>query len=290
MKSFVASPGLSGPGSERLGASWQARLGAACRGKKRLGASRHGLSWQCRRGNDCGFVSMFLLEGLGMATMKNGKTNGKPTNRIAEALKESAIVIAAPNFEAASFHIYGTAPYVQHKFAEKARQQMLASQQSTKATSRKAKAPRDIEADFRGAIHFMPDGGYGIPAPAFRSAMIAACRVANFQMTKAKQSVFILQDAIGEDGTPLVRLIAGDPEMHQAAVRLESGVASIAVRPMWKEWEADVRIRWDADMMSKSDVANLLERAGQQVGIGEGRPASRKSDGMGWGTFTLIQP
>jgi hypothetical protein len=34
---------------------------------------------------------------------------------------------------------------------------------------------------------------------------------------------------------------------------------------------------------------NLLDRAGQQVGIGAGRPFSKKSVGQGWGTFSVDQ-
>jgi hypothetical protein len=32
---------------------------------------------------------------------------------------------------------------------------------------------------------------------------------------------------------------------------------------------------------------NLMLRAGQQVGIGEGRPDSPNSNGLGWGRFAL---
>lgn len=165
---------------------------------------------------------------------------------------------------------------------------MLQAQTSTKATSRKPKSPRDLDEDYYGAMHRDAENRYGIPAPAFRAAMISACRVAGLKMTSTKLTVFVVHDAIdADDGTPLV-WIQGEPERHEALVRLTNGVASIAIRPMWKEWSARVRIRWDADQCSHTDVANLLERAGQQVGIGEGRPDSKKSVGMGWGTFTLI--
>lgn len=218
-------------------------------------------------------------------TSRNGSVN-----RVAEVL-DKPVVIAAPNMQAAKFTIYGTAPYVQNKFSGTKAKKMLEAQQATKATSRKAKEPRDIEADFQGAIHRLSDGEYGIPAPGFRSAMISACRVAGFQMTKAKLSVFVVADGLdAEDGTPLVLLDAGEPERHMAHVRLESGVASISIRPMWREWKATLAVKWDGDQFSQTDVANLLERAGQQVGIGEGRPDSKKSHGMGWGTFTLIEP
>jgi hypothetical protein len=46
-------------------------------------------------------------------------------------------------------------------------------------------------------------------------------------------------------------------------------------------------VRFDADQFTLRDIANLLLRAGMQVGVGEGRPDSKKSCGMGWGTFEI---
>ena len=74
------------------------------------------------------------------------------------------------------------------------------------------------------------------------------------------------------------------------AVRNESGVCDLRPRPMWRKgWEAVVRVRFDGDQFTLIDVANLLLRAGMQVGIGEGRPDSRNSCGMGWGLFRLAE-
>jgi hypothetical protein len=56
---------------------------------------------------------------------------------------------------------------------------------------------------------------------------------------------------------------------------------------MWRAWSADITLRWDADQLTLVDVANLLDRAGLQVGIGEGRADSKKSTGMGWGSFKV---
>lgn len=200
-----------------------------------------------------------------------------------------AIVISPPNFQTAQFTIEGTAPFVQHKFAAKTRQKMLQDQQKAGGTKGKKRDPRDLDSEYEQAKHLDEDGRYGIPCAAFRSAMIDACRAAGFQMTKAKMSIVCLPDGIDVDeGTPLVHL-KGEPERIESAVRLESGVASIAIRPMWREWQATVTLQWDADQFGISDVANLLSRAGTQVGIGEGRPFSKKSHGMGWGTFRLVE-
>lgn len=199
----------------------------------------------------------------------------------------TALVITPMKIERARFKIVGTAPFVQHKFSKKARDQMLAEQQKTAGTKgRKKKEPRDIEADYLGAMHIGDDHRNGIPCGAFRSALIDACRAAGFVMTKAKMSIFCQHDTIDkDDGTPLVH-INGDPEMHQAMVRIQN-TSTIAVRPMWREWSVDLTLEWDGEQFSVHDVANLLARAGVQVGVGEGRPFSKSSHGMGWGTFRI---
>jgi hypothetical protein len=93
------------------------------------------------------------------------------------------------------------------------------------------------------------------------------------------------RDAV--DGAPLVRLQAGEPERVDMATRNATGVADIRVRPMWRDWKATIRVRYDADQFTQSDVVNLIARAGVQVGIGEGRPYSKSSNGLGYGTFSI---
>ena len=135
------------------------------------------------------------------------------------------------------------------------------------------------------------EGGWcGIPASSFRNASIDVCRMVGFKMTHAKMSIFIEADGFDElEGTPLVRLIAPNPpERTEMAVRNATGVADIRVRPMWREWGAVVRIRFDEDQFTADDVMNLINRAGMQVGVGEGRPYSKSSNGMGWGMFTVV--
>lgn len=49
-------------------------------------------------------------------------------------------------------------------------------------------------------------------------------------------------------------------ERIDMAVRNATGVADIRVRPMWREWSADLRIRYDADQFTLNEVTNLLAR------------------------------
>lgn len=214
-------------------------------------------------------------------------TNGKLTTDDAT----TAVTIPAPNFVVIPFRIRGVAPYVQNKFSEKAREQMVSKQKAgSTATKGSKRDPKDFQAAYEQAIHRSPDGWAGIPAPAFRNALISACRTVGFQMTRSKLGVFCEPDGFdGDDGTPLVRITRGEPRYFEGFVRNETGVVDIRPRPKWDEgWEAVARIRFDADMFTAQDVANLMMRAGLQVGIGEGRPDSKKSAGLGWGLFELI--
>ena len=200
------------------------------------------------------------------------------------------IRITRPRLRTASIQIKGISPYVQHAFSEKARKQMEETQRAgQQARGKKKREPKDFMAVYEAAKHVSKEGWLGIPAPAFRNACISACKLVGFVMTRAKLSIFIEADGIDRnDGTPLVKIV-GEPRIHEAAVRNESGVADIRWRPMWEEWSALVRVQWDEDQFSATDVMNLMLRAGLQVGIGEGRPDSPNSMGLGWGRFEVVE-
>ena len=207
--------------------------------------------------------------------------------------KTDGIAVVHPaNIRRATFKIKGTAPYVQNKFSEKAKAKMMADMSTPKA-AKKAKSerdPRDYERDFQQAQHISTAGWHGIPCPAFRAAMIDACRTVGLVMTKAKMSVFVIPDGFDKDeGTPLVKIESPKPpERTESLVRNDNGSADIHIRPMWREWSANVTVDFDADMITAESVVNLLDRAGRQVGVGEGRPFSKNSVGQGWGTFTVL--
>ena len=198
--------------------------------------------------------------------------------------------ISAPNFKVATFLITGTADYVANKFSQEARDAMRAKQESgAQAKKGTKREPKDFEKAYRGAMHCFADGNAGIPATCFRQAMISACRIVGFKMTLAKLALFVEADGVDvDDGSPLVRITKGMPRCVNSYVRNETGVADIRPRPHWAPgWEAMLRIKYDGDLFTATDVENLLLRVGLQVGIGAGRPDSKESAGQGWGTFSV---
>jgi hypothetical protein len=228
-----------------------------------------------------------------MTATKAQSANGN--GRIAELTepretKGIQVQIAEPKLRTMLFRIRGVAPLVQNAFPAKAREMMRAKQlQGEKSKKGQKRDAKDFDLCYQQAQHISTEGWNGIPAAAFRSAMVSACRLVGFQMTRAKLSVFCVADGFDAlDGSALVKITKGKPRYVEHAVRNDSGVADIRPRPMWDPgWEAVVTIRYDADQFNETDVSNLMLRAGMQVGIGEGRPDSKNSTGMGWGIFEL---
>lgn len=201
--------------------------------------------------------------------------------------KVETITITPPKFQTIKLAVRGSAPLLQLRFSAKA--EILAKHaEGGSARSKKNREAKDVQALFKKAMHMSTDGWHGIPCAAFRNAAISACRVVNYKMTLAKLAIFVEADGFErEDGTPLVRLTKGTPELHTGHVRNASGVVDIRVRAMFREWACAPRVRYDADIFKTVDIVNLMYRAGQQVGVGEGRPDSRESAGMGFGLFTV---
>lgn len=201
-----------------------------------------------------------------------------------------AVHITPPKIETLAARIVGTAPYVQLRFSEKAMNAMAEKMEAgSQAAKKKAKAARDFDEDFRQSLHVSDDGWHGIPASAFRAGMIDACRLVGFKMTQAKMSVFVEADGFDRvDAVPLIK-IDGTPVPSRMHVRNATGVCDLRVRAKFWPWSADIRISYDAGQFSASDAMNLLHRVGAQVGIGEGRPFSKNSAGMGWGTFKIAE-
>lgn len=200
------------------------------------------------------------------------------------------ITIKAPNFQHAIFTVKGIAPLVIHRFSAKTKEQMKTKMEAGDSAS-KGKKPREAKNTdqlFEDSRYSSKEGWDGFNASAVRNAMISACRLVNFKMTLAKLSVFVEADGwdAKEPQIPLIR-IYGTARKQEDMARVETGQPYVTVRAAYHDWSAKIKIRWDADQFSLTDISNLLARVGMQVGLCEGRPDSKNSAGMGWGLFKL---
>lgn len=202
----------------------------------------------------------------------------------------TSVTIRKPRFGIAELKIRGTERLVIHRFSKKVKEQMKQKMETGKASaSKKNREPQSTDVLFQEARYRSADGWDGFHAGAIRAALISACRLVNFKMTLAKLSIFILADGhdADEPQIPLIR-IYGKATKQEDLARVETGQPYVTIRAAYDPWEARIRIRYDLDQFTEEDIVNLLSRVGQQVGLGEGRPDSKNSPGMGWGLFDVV--
>lgn len=209
---------------------------------------------------------------------------------MAKAGVEGSIIICEPEFEEIIIPIIGTTPLVINRFSQRVVKSMIELQQKgNTAKSSKKRDPKDFKVLYEEAKYIAHEGWCGIPALAFRKATISACRTVGAIMTRAKLGIFIIPDGFDTiDDTPIVRIWDVDPKPWTTYVKLSTGVSDIRIRPKWSPgWKALLCVRFDKGMITKESVVNLINRVGQQVGVGEGRPDSPKGIGLGYGLFRI---
>ncbi len=194
------------------------------------------------------------------------------------AKKEVGIELPPLNIGLMEVVLIGDSPLIVHAWSSKAKKEML-DKQMKKAKG--AKEPKEPRADYEASMYRLADGGYGFPSVAFKAAAVTAgTSVAGLTKVAARQAFHIL----GEDAdirgayegsvsrVNLARIECTAPQMREDMVRVGMGTADLRYRAEFPTWHAKVLVRYNANVLSESQILNLLNVAGFAVGIGEWRP------------------
>jgi hypothetical protein len=187
------------------------------------------------------------------------------------------VMVPEPQIGNLKVTIKGTAPLIHHEWSEKAKR-MIRSKQAKEAMPKKeARNPKE---EYEAAKVKTDKGELAIKAIWVKQAMVNACRtVEGLPMTLVRGTVFVKGDALG-----MIPIKYKSEKMVEDVVIIGKGVSDLRYRPYIYDWEASVEIIYDADVLSASQVANLLKRAGFSAGIGEMRPEK----GREFGTFEVL--
>lgn len=174
--------------------------------------------------------------------------------------------------------IVGTSPLIVHRFDEKAKEMMLAAQQTK---TRAKKEPKDPVACFERSRYRLADGADGFPAVGFKAAMVDAARLFDgVKMTELRAALHV----VGEGVEQLIRIEADEPRMREDTVRVGMGTADLRYRAEYSPWSATLVVNFVPSMISVESVFAIVDAAGMG-GIGEWRPSKAKT-GI-YGTFQV---
>lgn len=202
--------------------------------------------------------------------------------------KKSDVSIELPALKIGMMEVtlIGDAPLIVHAWSMKAKREMLDKQLKKAKPAREAKDP---VADFNASMYRFEDGGYGFPSVAFKAAAVTAgTSVAGITKVAARQAFHILGEDMDVDGAfdgakarvNLVRIEGGEPQMREDMVRVGMGTADLRYRAEFLNWRARILVRHNENVLSQSQILNLLNTAGFAVGVGEWRPERDGQYGM----------
>lgn len=180
------------------------------------------------------------------------------------AVSKKEKIVVAQDIKEISFEIEGATSLIMHKFSQKAKNMMLEKQM--KKGSGKAREAKDPDEDFEESIYRTSNGDYGMPATAFKNAMVRASKNLGYEMTSVRTACFIFSD----DGE-LVK-IDGEPTKREDVVVLNGKTSDIRYRAEFLNWKATVRFEYDPTVLSHEQFVQIFSRAGKFVGVGEWRP------------------
>ena len=209
----------------------------------------------------------------------------KKTTEGTEAVGQSALEVLDLQRVVYTIPVVGTAPLITQRWSEKARRMMLDAQQSSTRKKREAKDP---EALFDAARYRLPDDRDGVPATAFKAAIVHAARLFDgITQVALKQAIVVLGDGRDDRGDDLVAIDYGELRMREDTPRNATGVADLRYRPQYWPWSATLRVLTiEGQIKDEASVIRLVNAAGFG-GVGEWRPTSPKSVTGTFGTFEV---
>lgn len=195
------------------------------------------------------------------------------------AAKKESQAIELPRIDVRLMEItlIGDAPLVVHSWSAKAKKEMLDKQMKK---PKQAKAAKNPVKDFEESLYRLPDGGYGFPSVAFKSAAAtAALSVDGIKKAQVLRAFHVVGEDIDVAGAfdgvlmrqNLVRIQGGEPRMREDMCRVGMGTADLRYRGEFSPWWAKVLVRFNANAFSGEQILNLFNVAGFGIGIGEWR-------------------
>jgi hypothetical protein len=180
--------------------------------------------------------------------------------------------------------IRGISPYIAHRWSEKAKRIMLDTQQGK---AKPKKQPKDPAAEYNAARYIVDDNRDGIPAVAFKAAIVGAARFfdKSVTMTLLKQLIYV-EGVTGTTGPDLLVPIEGQRSMREDCVRVGQGTADLRYRPQYDNWSATLTVQFPGNQITPESVVAMIE-AGGFGGVGEWRPSCPKGLTGIYGRFAI---
>jgi hypothetical protein len=206
------------------------------------------------------------------AKVVGGKLDGANTEKV-QTLKEIVKVMVVPPVDKKRLYVTvrnreGSSALV-HRFHEDVKGKMLKKQMGGVVEKN---GPRDPQKEYEQSLYPKSEKGkHQFPTSWFKGTMTNAAHTFDtVKRAQAKGACFVVGEFVE---------VEGEPNMHEATVRLETGVAMQRFRAEFKKWSARLTIEFNPKVISEEKIIHLLDAAGFSVGVGDHRPQKNGTNG-----------
>lgn len=210
-----------------------------------------------------------------------------------------AIEIKPVELRSVKVRIVGDTPLIMHAWSEKAKKEMLDAQRGIKLKKKEPKVP---VRDFIDSCYWLSEkpvaaentdeawekafqatvaaGGmrFGFPACAVKEA---ACSAAYRNgLSKDKVSIYGSFQIWGCENPEMIEIVSDVPVMREDMVRVGMGTADLRYRGEFRNWHADLIVKYNANgQYSLDEIIRLINIGGFSCGLGEWRMEKGGSNG-----------
>lgn len=206
---------------------------------------------------------------------------------------EEVIEIRPLKIQTINLHIVGDTPLIAHAWSEKAKRMMLEAQMGiSKGKKKEYKNPVE---DFINSMYWLTEkpkeateeafneaisngARFGFPVTGFKQAAISSA----YRMGWSKNKVGLQGEFFFEsDENGMIEIKGDAPIMREDMVKVGMGTADIRYRGEFRNWYADIVMRYNANgQYSLENIINMINAGGYVCGIGEWRPEKSGQNGM----------
>jgi hypothetical protein len=197
-----------------------------------------------------------------------------------KTIERSEVGIAKLQRGTTTVFVLGASPLVMNRMAKKAKEELLLPRRSLNKAARAMTQKHNPPDEFRDSIYRCRDDSaptfIHIPTNAIKKAMAQAALDME-GATKAEVGRLIKI-------TDLTVHLYGKPFLYMDVVRLAgfTKVPDIRTRAMFPEWACKITIQFIRTKIREQDVGNLMDAAGDIVGIGDGRTEKGTFNNGSW--------
>lgn len=181
--------------------------------------------------------------------------------------KKVEVKLEPINKKQVTIDIKGVTDLVMDKFTDETQKQILAKQSGLSKSNKKK--VRDTKQETRDAIHLTNSGKIGFPANGFKKGMMECTSFVGDKFFSKKLVSGAVKIVNTEDGLIPIEFKKQDVWQHNIN-------GNIKFNPIFRDWKCKLVIQYDANNITPTDIATLLNYAGFYQGIGMDRPKGAK--------------